>query len=36
MDKYDTLQYSWVKYHNGILCAYRLFYMSIRNTNKHF
>jgi hypothetical protein len=32
-DKYDTLEYSWVKYYNGILCACGIFYMSIQNTN---
>jgi hypothetical protein len=33
MDKYDTLEYSYVKCYSGILRACGIFYMSIRNTN---
>jgi hypothetical protein len=34
MDKYDTLEYSWVKCYNNILCTCRIIYMSIRNINR--
>jgi len=36
MEKYDTLEYSWMKCYNDIPCACGIMYLSIRNMNKHF
>jgi hypothetical protein len=36
VDKYDTLEYAWMKCYNDILCACGIIYLSIRDINNLF